>query len=154
MPAPTTPTRGAWLTARSSAAHELLHALLHLVGRHVLDMGGHAPAVAEGVRELAAAVTVELVLHLAQCGGPRLDRGVEDRVGVLHIEVDQHRRPADGLGTEDPDLRVLIGEHYHRVAHLHLGVADLPVRGGHMHALATPEDLDVELDRLPGAVHA
>lgn len=40
----------------------LAHALLHLLGREILDVGGDAPAMPVGIFELAAPVPVELVL--------------------------------------------------------------------------------------------
>src|SRR6185295_16753641 len=67
----TTPALASWPSTRRpprpsagrrSAGVQLLDAPAHLLGRHVLDVGGQRPDVAKGIGEGAAAVAVELVL--------------------------------------------------------------------------------------------
>ena len=82
-----------------SAAHGLCRPLLHLVRRHVLDVGRDAPEVPEGVLELTGAVPVELVLHRTQGGGARCHGGIEDCVWVS-VEGCQ---PVHAIADEDMD---------------------------------------------------
>src|SRR5437667_5627386 len=80
-----------------SAAHDRGGALRHLVGRHVLHVGGNAPPMAERVFELTGSVTVELVLDRTQ-GGRAFSHGpLEDVVDVLDVDADRHGSAADAL---------------------------------------------------------
>src|SRR5205823_14614397 len=88
--------------------HRLRCSLLHLVGRHVLDMRGHVPAVAEGILEVSGPVPVELVLDVAEGLGARVERRLKDGVDVLDIHVEGERRTPEYEATQADDARVLL----------------------------------------------
>ena len=77
--------------------HHLRHAAVDLLGRHVLDVRGDGPHVAEGIDERAAAVAVELVHDRPLLRGARRERLPEDAVDVLHVDHEADRRAAEGL---------------------------------------------------------
>src|SRR5262249_17752270 len=129
-------------------------ALLHLVGRYVLDVSRHAPAMSEGILELPGAVAVELVLHGTKRLRAAFDGAIEGLVDVLHVDAHHHRGTADRLRPAHVHLWVLVREHDHRVADLELRMTDPPVRPAHPHALRRAEDRTVERDRGARAVDA
>jgi hypothetical protein len=59
---------------------------------------------------------------------------------------------AHALRAAGVHLRVLVGEHDHRVADLELGVTDLAVGPSHSHSLGRPEHGLVEVNRCGAAV--
>src|SRR5215211_5167615 len=86
---------------RASAAHvghRRLGALVHLLRRYVLDVRCDRPAVAEGILDGAEAVAPELILHLHQDRGPRVDRLLHDCVDILDVHEDRDARAAELLG--------------------------------------------------------
>src|SRR3979490_1026649 len=64
------------MRSKPSAAHRR-YALFHLLRRHILDVRGDVPPVAERILELPGAVSIELVLHRCDLLGARLDRASE-----------------------------------------------------------------------------
>jgi acetyl-CoA/propionyl-CoA carboxylase biotin carboxyl carrier protein len=62
-------------------------ALLHLMGRDVLDVRGDVPHVTERILEASGAVTVELVLQGLPLGGARVERLLEHAVDILDVDV-------------------------------------------------------------------
>src|SRR5690606_38102836 len=128
------------------------HAAVHLVGRDVLDMGGHRPAVSPRVDEAAGAVAVEPQAHRLDLTGAQLHGGDEGGVGVGDVDVQAHRSAADGLRIEEADLGGRVAEHEHGPADHQLAVCYPAIRPGQPHALGGAEDPLVELDGLGGAV--
>ena len=59
------PAHEIWLAEGLGGGHRCSGALLHLLGRHVLDVSGDVPAVTEGILEPPRAIAVELVLDRA-----------------------------------------------------------------------------------------
>src|SRR5262249_49342531 len=69
------------------------------------------PRVTERILHSAHPVAVQLIgyrsLRLCASG----DRLLENRVHVLHVQVDRHGRPAYGLGAARAYFRKLVGKH-------------------------------------------
>src|SRR5881397_1137591 len=74
-----------------------LHAPLHRLRRDVFLVSGHPPEMPEGVFELAGAVAVELIYDRLAFLGSDGQRLLDERIHVLHIEMEAHRRPAKGV---------------------------------------------------------
>src|SRR5919112_5010339 len=111
-----------------------------------LDVRADVPDVPEGVRPPAAAVAVFAVLYRHQLRRPSLDRPLEHRVRVLHVEEHVYWRAAQRLRAGHAEIGRLIGEHDRRVADHDLRVPDAPVRVRPAKNLRRPERLLVELD--------
>src|SRR5260221_1081710 len=87
------------------SAHHLGHAGLDLLGRHILDVRGDGPVVAEGILHRTAAIAVELRGDRAADLGAGVDGALELGVDVVEVKVVAGRRPAqagraarDGVG--------------------------------------------------------
>src|SRR6516162_7895619 len=70
----------------------------HLVRRYVFFVSRDRPGVAEGIYHLAVAVAPEHVHERHLNLGAGGDGLLEERVDVLHVEMDGHRRAAELLG--------------------------------------------------------
>jgi hypothetical protein len=68
--------------------------------------------------------------------GPGGDGPLHDGVGISHLQPQRLAGPAPVQRRDEPHLGVLVGEHEHAVADLHLDVADAPV--GHHDRLVAP----------------
>src|SRR3954468_9518053 len=81
---------------RNRSAGLLLHRVLaapgHFVGRNVLDMCRHGPAVAERILERSRAVAIELVLHRAQLLRAGAESALERRVDIGDVDHQAHCR--------------------------------------------------------------
>jgi methyltransferase (TIGR00027 family) len=112
------------------AAKRLRGGLAHLGQRDVTEVLGHAPAMAEGISELAFALTPERVRQRAQNLRPAAQRSCPGGVHVIYLQVE------DGGGTASRGRRhrlmlgELIGQHHHRGAEVHLDVQQPPVGEG------------------------
>src|SRR5271157_3926848 len=88
---------GRWVVARRkprrdqvpgfALVNRRLHAAVHLLGRHVFDMGSDPPMVALRIFDSATAVTVELVRDFLQRLASGRDRALVHRVDVGDIKI-------------------------------------------------------------------
>src|ERR1019366_5055205 len=92
---------------------------------HILDMGGNAPLVTEGINELAHAITPE---HI---GGRHDALGSAGNGSLIHLinagYVKEHARTRAGaleLGRERAHLRAFVAEHQDVVAYFQLSMRD------------------------------
>ena len=69
----------------------------HFLRRNVLHVRGDAPLLAEGIGQLAVAVSPEHVLHRHIDTRSAGDRGVENRIHVWHIQMDIYGVAGAGL---------------------------------------------------------
>src|SRR3954447_19915710 len=116
-----------------------------LVVRDVANALRQAPAVAEGVDDLAVALAPEYVLEWGVNIGAGVERALPERVDVFGREVQSDRCAADRRWGEDAHLGELVGEHDGRVAEGELDRHQLAPRQGDAAAL-----LRAERFRVPG----
>src|SRR5207237_37490 len=109
--------------------------------------GRDEPDVTERMLDLTRAIAVELVLDRSHDLGARRHRARNQRVDVVDVEMELHRRAADRRRREDAEVGILVGEHDRRAGDLELGVADSSARLREPHGLLRAERLPVELDR-------
>src|ERR1700730_12984381 len=123
-----------------------------LFGRHVLDVRGDVPDVAEWILESAVPITVELILHWPNHLGTGGDRLARQRIDPFDVEVDADGGAADGSRASSPEIRELIGEHDHGIANGDLGVSDFSARIAVAHQLDRAERLLVKVEGGRGIV--
>src|SRR5437879_4851485 len=126
--------------------HRVVHAVFHLVGRHVFDVSRNRPFVAKGVSELAITIAPELIRngHFNLCSG--FYRAIESSIDVLNIDVQAHGRAADGLRRESAELWIFVAQHDQRISDLHLSMHHFSVGSLRNSSLLSSECLLVELD--------
>ena len=101
-----------------------------------------------GILDPPGAVSVELVVHRNEDLGPRVLRRRHRRIGILDVERETHRRPAEGARLGRAEVGVVLGQKDRRVSDPDLGVDDASVRGGQPGSgLDRPECLVVEVER-------
>src|SRR5580658_7667059 len=83
------------------------------------------PDVAEGVRDLAGAHAVELILGRADFFGTGCDGACCNGVNVIHYDIHFYRRAAWSLWRDRSKIRELIGKIDLGIANANFGVADL-----------------------------
>jgi hypothetical protein len=78
----------------SGAAKQLRIAPLHFVGADILDVVTDVPAVAEGVAHDTGTLAVELIAGRTLERGAGREAARDNRVGIVDVQVDRHRRGA------------------------------------------------------------
>src|SRR6516225_10089695 len=76
-----------------------LHRFLHLGRRDIANKRGDRPAMAERILNLAVAIAPEHVGHGHRSLGARPDGTRADRIDIVDIEMDRHRRALERLGA-------------------------------------------------------
>jgi hypothetical protein len=77
---------------------------LHLLGLHLFDAVSDVPAVPEGVSDAAGPLAVELVRRLYVHRATGVRRAADDRIGVVHVEMQRYRRAPVGFRFLDAIL--------------------------------------------------
>src|SRR5439155_17914399 len=109
------------------------HPLAHLLRRHVFDMRGDPPGVAEAVLDTAATVAVELIGRLTHRCSACLESPPVRRITVVDVEMNHRRYLFAPLAR--------VAHHHHRVADACLAMHNAAVRAGHADGLLGPERL-------------
>src|SRR4051812_10454696 len=144
-----------WRTARpypSAASEQLRRRGDDLLVRHVPDVLGHVPAVAERIVELTVTVAPEGVTERLPDGCAGRDRGGEDGVRVADVERQHDRGAADRWRRQDPELRKLVGEMHGPAREAQGDRHQAPVGRGDPAGLLGPEGLAVEGGGALGAL--
>ena len=99
---------------KSRLLHHSFHPPVDFVGRHVFDMGGHGPNMAERVFERRRSVAVELICQRTLHFGACFDRLCHDFVDVFDIQADTDAGTAGRLRRQRLHLRAFVGEKWGR----------------------------------------
>ena len=128
--------------------------MLHFLRRYVLLVRGDGPFVPERIADGPAPVAPEHVPDGLLDDRAGVDRLLEHRIRVPHIQVDPGRRTAERFRRTVAHLLHLVGDEVPGVADLELRVHDaVAVRPGDPQELLGAESLLVEIDRLAGSLH-
>src|SRR5262245_60631918 len=101
--------------------------------------------MSERVLKLTGPVAVELAHDGLELTGAGSDRPLEERIDIVHIQMEAHRRATEAFRRLAAVLREFIRQHDERVAEADLGVADASVGHRQLVALDRSERLFVEL---------
>lgn len=142
-----TPARAPWVEGRRASAARGRRALADLFRAEILDARRDVPDVSEGIRDGAHPVAVGLVLQREELLRAGIEGALEERVGVLDVEVDVDGRAA---ARQRPlplqEIRLLVRHNDRRVADVDLRVAHRAGGVRHAEHLGRAEGLLVEVD--------
>src|SRR6266487_3281297 len=113
---------------------------LHFLRRHVLDMGGDSPNVADRVSNAGVSVTVELVCWFANRGSACFQRSFIHRVNVVDVNVE--------LACHCLVLRGGISHHDDGISNFHFGMSHTAFRAAHEVLLFRVEGTFQELNHF------
>src|SRR6266487_5578253 len=99
------------------------HSSLHFLRRHVLDMGGDSPNVADRVSNAGVSVTVELVCWFANRGPACFQRSLVHRVNVVDVDIE--------LAWHCLVLRAGVAHHDDGISDFHFGVSHAAFGAAH-----------------------
>src|ERR1700733_9723388 len=119
-PAPTServPTGDALAVLLSGGAR------LHVLWRHVFNVSGQVPQEAERIPNGSHSIAVEFVCQGVFDLAASRNRLIECSVYIFHIKHQMDGAAPNSIGTECPDLRMLVREHDWRVTNLYFSVA-------------------------------
>ncbi|MCY1373989.1 hypothetical protein D9M69_612970 [compost metagenome] len=109
----------------------------------------------ERVAEDAGTLPIELILRCHVQRGPRGDRARNQRVGVVHVQVQRHGAAAERLGRADVELGELVRDHQDRaVVKVQLDVPDAAAGLGQSKDFLHLEHVAIEVDGGGGVVDA
>src|SRR6516164_1836381 len=108
-------------------------------------VGTEAPDVAVWIDQGTGTIAIEHICWRSVNFGPGRGGALEERVHVVNINVQSHRRAyAKGGRGFALVLRAFRTEHYDTVPPDNLGVHDFPIRAGHRHFLLKAKGLLVK----------
>jgi hypothetical protein len=104
--------------------------------------------VTERILDLAVAVAPEHVRQRHDRLCARIHGLLPDRVGIVHIQVDEDRGAFQGQRAIAAPVGKVVGQHDARVADADLGVHDLAAWAGHAADLGCAEGLFIEVQGI------
>jgi hypothetical protein len=124
----------------------------HLVVRDVAQVLADVPTMPEGIVELPVTVAPEHVSQRLADLRARRDGLRENRLGVLDLDREHDRRPADRGRSEHAHLRELVRDVHDVAADAQLHRHQPPVRSRNPLELLGAESIAVEVDGTVGAL--